>query len=785
MNATATESPDRLGWKALPWTAQLYIAAVIVAGAAAITALFPKTWPPADLFAALLLASCVTSTWKVNLPIPLSSGSTLSMSYAANLTALLLLGPPPALLVALAGTWTQCTFKVKRTYPMYRTAFSLAAEAITMAATAAAYAALGGSWTPVEFEGLARPLVGAIAAYFVVNTSLVAAAIALSTRQPFIRIWREDFLWSASGFIVGGSAGAVASVIAARGQVWSVFLMAMPVYVAYRTYAVFVGRLDDQRRHVEQTERLHAEAVAALRQARESELALAEQKEQLVVMLRSIGDGVMACNRDGTILLINKAAETLTGWPADEAIGQPLSSVFQSLEPESRRRCNNFSLAAADAADASGRRCSSILVARDLTERHIEECATPLSDGSGQTIGVMLAFRDISDALRVQEERARTGRLESLGLLAGGIAHDFNNILMAIMGNISMARATMPAGVAAGVPLAEAEHACVRARQVTWQLLTFSKGGVPLRKPVGIARLLEEAAALALRGSNVSCTFEIAPDLHNIEADDVQLVQVFTNVLINAQQAMPHGGVITVRAETVVEPARRSQLALPVEPGTYLRVTVIDRGIGIPAEHVPRIFDPYFSTKQRGSGLGLATTYSIVKNHGGFIAVDSGLGRGTTMQIHFPVATAARQVAPLIVASGSNRPRILVMDDEAAMRTLAANMLEFLGYDAEVVDGGNAALERFDRALRSERHFDAVMLDLMVPGDLGGREAVGRLARLDPAIRAVLVTGYAQDAVVTDFREYGFAAKMTKPYSLQELRSTLETVLPPAPCRVH
>jgi two-component system, cell cycle sensor histidine kinase and response regulator CckA len=240
-----------------------------------------------------------------------------------------------------------------------------------------------------------------------------------------------------------------------------------------------------------------------------------------------------------------------------------------------------------------------------------------------------------------------------------------------------------------------------------------------------------------------------------------------------------------VRVENVVEPMRRSQHALPVEAGGYLRVSIVDRGIGIPAEHLPRIFDPYFSTKQRGSGLGLATTYSIVKNHGGFIGLESELGRGTTIHIHLPAAKAARQSAPLVVVGGAGRPRILVMDDEAAMRTLAANMLEFLGYDAEVVDSGSAAIERFARALGNGRRFDAVMLDLMIPGDLGGREAIGRLTHLDPAIRAVLVTGYAQDAAVADFRQHGFAATMTKPYTLQELRSTLETVIPSTTWRVH
>jgi len=843
--AIPAEARDRLGWQAQPRAAQLYVVAVIAAGVCTAIAFFPREWPPVPIFVALVAASCLTSIWKVNLPIPLSSGSTLSVSYAADLTALLLLGPRYAMLVALAGAWTQCTFNVKQSYPLYRTAFSVAAEAITMAATGVPYTAWGGSIGPLEFEPVAKPVVGAIAAYFVVNTGLVAGAIALSTHQSMIKIWREDFFWSVASFVVAGSAGAGAAIIIARGQHWLAFLTLMPVYLAYRTYSIFIGRLDDERRHVEETRRLHHEAVAALLQARQSEQALADENERLGVMLRSIGDGVIASDLDGTVLLINNAAEALTGWRRDEALGQPLASVFQNVDPDTRKRCVSSIPALIGAGDPSGTRRSTVLVARDLTERPIEECAAPLRDGAGRTIGMMLAFRDISDALRAQEERARASRLDSLGLLAGGIAHDFNNILLAIMGNISMARATIQPGAGAATSLAEAEHACararqvtwqlltfskggvpvkktvaiarvleeaaslarmtmagrgtaaaalaeaeqacVRARQITWQLLTFSKGGVPVKKTVAIARVLEEAAALTLRGSNVTCALDLSPDLWPIEADDTQLVQVFTNLLINAQQAMPHGGVVTVRAENVFELASKTQHALRVDAGAYVRVSIADRGIGIPKEHLARIFDPYFSTKQRGSGLGLATTYSIIKNHGGLIGVESRLGQGTTMEVQFPAPALGddRDARALVVAAGHGRPRVLVMDDEASIRTLVANMLEFLGYDAEIVDNGSAAVERFKRAVGNRHPFDAVMLDLVVPGDMGARETIAHLTEVDPAVRAIVVSGYVQDTAVASFRDYGFVAAMHKPYTLQDLRATLETVITSPTCRIH
>ena len=775
-------SPDVAGWRGLPSAARCYVAAVTVAGACIVALFFPRSWPDLKTFAALLCCACVTSTWKVRLPIPRGSRSTLSVSYAADLMALLLLGPKPAILVAVAGAFTQCRLNARHHDPWYRTIFSMAAEAVTMAATGLAYTWLGGHTVPLDIEALARPLVGAIATYFVVNTGLVAGAIAMSVRQSAWEIWCDSFLWSAPSFMVAGGAGAVAAIVVERGGVWSALLMFAPAYLTYRTYDVFLKRLEDQQHHIAETTRLHEEAIAALLQARRAEQALAEEKERLAVTLRSIGDGVVTTDLDGRILLINSVAETLTGWSQREAVGQPLGLVFRNFEPGTREPCDNSVAARTSRVAALGGGRSTILVARDLTERPIEDSAAPLCDQQGRTIGMVVAFRDISDALRIQEERARAARLESLGLLAGGIAHDFNNVLTSVMGSVSMARATLPAADPSVNLLGEAEQACIRARQLTWQLLTFSKGGVPAKKTLGINRILRDAASMALRGSAVRCAVDLPADLWTVEADEVQLVQVFSNVLINAQEAMPHGGVIAVTAENVFEAARRSECALPVVPGNYLRVSIVDEGIGIPKEHIGRIFDPYFSTKQRGSGLGLATTYSIVKNHGGFLVVESNLGRGTAVRVSLPASSrSAVHVPPEpgIRANGRRR-RVLVVDDEASVRTLASNMLQFLGYDAEAVDSGRAAIERFAR-----KGFDVVLLDLVVPGEMGGKEALRRLADMNPSVKAILVSGYAQDSVMSDFRDHGFQAVIAKPFTLQELSATLSSVIGSSGWSVH
>ena len=775
-------SADIVGWRALPHPARIYVATVIAGGACTGAALFPRTWPDLRLFAALICCSCITSAWKVRLPIPRGSRATLSVSYAADLMALLLLGPRPAILIAVAGAFTQCRLNARHREPWHRTVFSMAAEAVTMAATGLAYTWLGGRTVPIDIGAVPRPLVGAIAAYFVVNTGLVAGAIAMSVRQSVWEIWRDNFLWSAPSFMVAGAAGAGAAIVVERGGVWTGLLMFAPVYLTYRTYHVFLKRFEEQQHHIIETTRLHEDALAALLQARRAEQALAEEKERLTVTLRSIGDGVITTDLEGRILLINTVAETLTGWPQREAVGQPLSLVFRNFEPGTREPCDNSVAARTRRGMTLGGGQATILVARDLTERPIEESAAPLCDQDGRTIGMVVAFRDISDALRIQEERARAARLESLGLLAGGIAHDFNNVLTSIMGSVSMARATLPATGSSANVLGEAEQACIRARQLTWQLLTFSKGGAPAKKTLTLNRILRDAASVALRGSTVRCNFDIPPDLWAVEADEVQLVQVFTNVLMNAQEAMPHGGLIAVTAENVVEADRRSECALPVVPGNYLRVSVVDEGIGIPKEHIGRIFDPYFSTKQRGSGLGLATTYSIVKNHGGFLVVESNLGRGTAVRVSLPASSGdAIYVSPEPgIHPPGRRRRVLIMDDEASVRTLASNMLRFLGYDAEAVDSGRAAVERFAR-----RRFDIVMLDLIVPGEMGGKEALRRLADINPAVKAILVSGYAQDAVIADYRDHGFQAVIAKPFTLQELSTTLSSVIGSAGWSVH
>jgi two-component system, cell cycle sensor histidine kinase and response regulator CckA len=350
---------------------------------------------------------------------------------------------------------------------------------------------------------------------------------------------------------------------------------------------------------------------------------------------------------------------------------------------------------------------------------------------------------------------------------------------------VAMARVSNPQAGPREAALTEAEQACIRARQLTWRLLSFASGAVPVREAIAIASPLNEAVRLALRGANVSCHVDTGDGLWAIQADERQLVQAFTNVLANAVEAMPEKGVIEIRGENTFEPVDRWENALRVRAGRYVRVSIADTGTGIAREHLCRVWDPYFSTKPGGSGLGLATTYAILKDHGGYVSVESPPGQGTIVRLSVPaLPIQSRQDVMPVRVTGDKR-RVLIMDDEASNRILAINMLQFLGYDTDAVDDGGLALERFKSAQHAGSPFDVVILDLMVPGKMGGKEAISQLAAADPAVKAILVSGYTRDPAMTEFRKYGFSAVLTKPFSLQELAMTMDFVIGATATRVH
>jgi PAS domain S-box-containing protein len=394
---------------------------------------------------------------------------------------------------------------------------------------------------------------------------------------------------------------------------------------------------------------------------------------------------------------------------------------------------------------------------------------------TGDDYKILSLVHDITDRKQDEAGRLQVSKLESLATLAGGIAHDFNNILTAIMGNIGLAMLDYQRGEHNRARLQEAEKACLQAKTLARQLLTFAKGGAPVKELVSLGNIIAEAVSFASRGSQVKCDLSAAADLWAVEADPGQISQVFQNLVINAVQAMPTGGTLEVLGENLEVKAGESQ---NLNPGRYVKISFQDQGIGIPEEYLPKIFDPYFTTKQTGSGLGLATAYSIVKSHQGHLGVESRLGKGAVFQVYLPASEQA--FAPPVVDEGKvqqGQGRILVMDDEDMVRKLLGDALSFLGYEACFAGEGKEALKLFLEGEKTGQNFDAVILDLTVPAGMGGKETLGELLKINPRVKVIVSSGYSEDPVMAKFEEYGFAGVIAKPYRVSEISKVLHAVI--------
>jgi len=513
--------------------------------------------------------------------------------------------------------------------------------------------------------------------------------------------------------------------------------------------------------------------VRNVTERKRAEAALAAEKEQLAVTLRSIGDGVITANGRGEVVLMNQVAESLTGWSQSEALGRPLEDILEVIAGEGPNG-EPLAFQNRDTVNTSG-----ILITRDGAERTIATSLAPIRDRSSRIVGVVLVFRDITEERRREEERIRSTKHESIAILAGGIAHDFNNFLTAILGNLSLARLQLAEeGHKTAELVARGEMAARQARELTQQLLTFSMAGSPAKKVVAARKLIEECASFALRGSNVSGDVSIDQDLDLVEVDKGQITQVIHNLIINADQAMPEGGMIDIRARNVV--VEDSEVP-SLEPGRYVAISVSDSGCGILPVHLERIFDPYFTTKAEGSGLGLATAYSIVRNHQGLIHVDSEPGAGATFTVYLPAASGQEgeeeeewEDDVTLEAEGSGR--ILVMDDDPAVLAVTRDMLLGMGYEVLCASDGGKMIELYQGAHEEGNPFDIVIMDLTAPGGMKGEAAVARLLAIDSKARVVVSSGYSNDPILGDYARHGFRAVLRKPFDYKDLSQVLEEI---------
>jgi len=403
--------------------------------------------------------------------------------------------------------------------------------------------------------------------------------------------------------------------------------------------------------------------------------------------------------------------------------------------------------------------------------------AAVIRDSQGNLVGAIETLEDVTERKRAEEELIRVKKLESLGIFAGGIAHDFNNLLSVMLRNIFAAKLsfTDEQQEILGEGLEIAEKVGLQAKELAHRLVTFAKGGEPIRKVGSLSQLLVDTSDLSLSGSNVRCEFSLPGDLWSIEMDDVQIRQVIHNLVINAREAMPEGGTVTIHAENVNVKAGNG---LPLKEGKYVKWHVKDHGVGIPKSDLEKIFDPYFTTKPtgraRGMGLGLAICYSIIKKHDGFISVESEPGSGSTFFVYLPASPQEGLLKTEETDSTVTRKgKVLVMDDEETVRNATGIVLNYLGYDVEFASDGSQAVDLYRTAQEKEQPFSAVILDLTIPGGMGGKEAMKELLAIDPYVKAVITCGYSDDPIVSEFKKHGFCRAIDVPYDIEKMKEIL------------
>ncbi len=502
---------------------------------------------------------------------------------------------------------------------------------------------------------------------------------------------------------------------------------------------------------------------------KEAEMALLKSEGRYRRLVQSSPETILVCCDERLTLVNNAGLKLLGAENPEEVIEHPLLDFIHPDDHGIMMKMINDILENNHETPLTERRFKRI----DDTIVDVEIVAIPLT--FQDRAAVQIVALDITERRRMEEEQAKVRKIESLGVLAGGIAHDFNNILTGILGNIDLAKSYSEPESDVYEFLQDALNASTRAKELTYKLLTFSKGGSPLKKSTSIAEIITDSVNFILSGSRVKYEYSQSDDLWPVEIDVVQFRQVIENLTVNAHQAMPEGGFFTIRAENA---DRETEQALSLNDRRYVRLTVKDSGVGILEKNLQKIFDPYFTTKDKGNGLGLATAYSIIKKHEGLIMVESVVGEGTTFFINIPASDEkpSAEIADKTDTRGGEG-KILIMDDDKAVRMVAVGILTNSGFEVVCAQDGREAIELYTAAGNSDKPFDVVILDLTIPGGMGGQETMKKLLEIDPDVKAVVSSGYAKDPVLANYKDYGFQGIIAKPFNIKELCKSLFEVM--------
>ncbi|MDM8515414.1 response regulator [Desulfobacterales bacterium HSG16] len=530
-----------------------------------------------------------------------------------------------------------------------------------------------------------------------------------------------------------------------------------------------------------QNQRLQEE----IRERKQTEQALRDSEEKLRAIMNAAADAIVLLDDRGKIIYSNPASEKIFGYTVDELKNQEMHSLLIPFEFHEFYKNEFKDFLKTGQIPAIAKTSELTIIKKDGTVFPVELSVSALKmNNKWHAAGIV---HDITGKKEMQEEVIRARKLESIGILAGGIAHDYNNLLSVILGNIELAEDDIKPDSRCFKFLKKAEAASMKTKDLTSQLLTFSKGGVPFKKSGSIGNMVKKIADSILSESDVKCKFSIQTDLKQVEFDKRQIGQAFRNIIANAVEFMPLNGLITLSAENVKIDSKISTKKLPLLQGNYVKTSIQDQGVGISQKNLSKIFDPYFSTKTRGikkgMGLGLTIAWSVITRHGGHIAVESKVGTGTSFTVYLPAfekdikkteeQRSANKLEKNLAVLGK---KILVMDDEEMVRDIACQMLKRIGYEVELANDGAEATEIYKKAYESGKIFDAVILDLTIKGGIGGLETVKSLINFNPQIKAVVSSGYSDDPVMTDYEKYGFTGTLAKPYTMKNLTETLSVV---------